>query len=316
MKRLRACLVSVLTIFFAQAPAQALDKFVIASGAFGNWQTAPPHMGKVAGIFEKHGLDVDVLWTEGGGESLQAVASGSADVGVGLGLSAVMAAYQKGAPVRPIGNTSTGPDLYWYVPAQSPLQSLKDAQGKSIAYATLGSSGYIALIGMQKLYNVKLNMVATGGPAATYTQVMSGQVDIGWANPPFGFEQRKKGLIRVLARESELPEFLDQTSRVLIANLGALRNKPKQMEAFRLAYAETIEWMYSGAQAMQAYSDFSKVPLDIAQQVIDEFWPKKAVLMTTLGGVDFAMRDAVEMKLMKEPLTKPQLEDFFAFYAK
>jgi len=309
---LSACIAPIL----AASTAQALERFVIASGAFGNWQTAPPHMGKVSGIFQKHGLDVEVLWTEGGGESLQAVVSGSADVGVGLGLSAVLAAYQKGAPVRPIGNTSTGPDLYWYVPAQSPIKSLKDADGKSIAYATIGSSGYVALLQMAKLYNVNLKLTATGGPATTYTQVMSGQVDIGWANPPFGFEQRKAGLIRVVARESELPDFLDQTSRVLIANVKALKDKPKQMAAFRAAYAETIEWMYSGPEAMKAYSEFSKVPLDIAHQVIEEFWPKKAILMTSLGGVDAAMRDAVEMKLMKEPLSPAQQAEFFAYYAK
>ena len=309
---LSACIAPIL----AASTAQALERFVIASGAFGNWQTATPHMGKVSGIFQKLGLDVEVLWTEGGGESLQAVASGSADVGVGLGLSAVLAAYQKGAPVCPIGNTSTGPDLYWYVPAQSPIKSLKDADGKSIAYATIGSSGYVALLQMAKLYNVKLKLTATGGPATTYTQVMSGQVDIGWANPPFGFEQRKAGLIRVVARESELPDFLDQTSRVLIANVKALKDKPKQMAAFRAAYAETIEWMYSGPEAMKAYSEFSKVPLDIAHQVIEEFWPKKAILMTSLGGVDAAMRDAVEMKLMKEPLSPAQQAEFFAYYAK
>jgi len=315
MKRLKI-LSAVVASFFAASTAQALDKFVIASGAFGNWQTSPPQMGKVSGIFEKHGLDVEVLWTEGGGESLQAVASGSADVGVGLGLSAVMAAYQKGAPIRPIGNTSTGPDLYWYVPTHSPIKSLKDADGKSIAYATIGSSGYVALRQLAKLYQVNLKLAATGGPAATYTQVMSGQVDIGWANPPFGFEQRKAGLIRVVALESELLDFRDQTSRVLLANLKVLQNKPKQVAAFRAAYAETIEWMYSGPDAMKAYSDFSKVPFDIAQQVIEEFWPKKAVLMSSLGGVEAAMRDAVEMKLMKEPLTPAQQAEFFAYYAK
>ncbi len=316
MKRPFLLTATAVAFLFAGSGAQALDKFVIASGAFGNWQTAPPHMGQVSRIFEKHGLDVEVLWTEGGGESLQAVASASADVGVGLGLSAVMAAYQKGAPIRPIGNTSTGPDLYWYVPTNSPIKSLKDADGKSISYATIGSSGYVALLQMAKLYNVNLKLTATGGPAATYTQVMSGQVDIGWANPPFGFEQRKNGLIRVVARESELPDFLDQTSRVLIANINTIKNKHKQMEAFRAAYAETIEWMYSGPEAMKAYSDFSKVPLDIANQVIEEFWPKKAILMTSLGGVDAAMRDAVEMKLMKEPMAKAQQDEFFAYYAK
>jgi NitT/TauT family transport system substrate-binding protein len=161
---------------------------------------------------------------------MQAVASGSADIGVGLGLGAVMSAYQKGAPLRPIGNTSTGPDLYWYVPTNSPIKSLKDAGGKTIAYATGASSGFVALQALGKMYGVDMKLTPTGGPAATLTQVMSGQIDIGWANPPFGFEQRKQGLIRVIAREAELPGLDNQTSRVLIANLGAINSKAKAME--------------------------------------------------------------------------------------
>ncbi|MDB5642087.1 MAG: sulfonate transporter [Hyphomicrobiales bacterium] len=309
--------VAALAVFVSTtAFASAQDKLIIASGAQGNWRTSPPFLGNHAGIFAKHGLDVQVLWTQGGGETMQAVASGSADIGVGLGLVAVMSAYQKGAPLRPIGNTSTGPDLYWYVPASSPIKSLKDAGGRSIAYATGGSSGFVALQALSKLYGVDMKLTPTGGPAATLTQVMSGQIDIGWANPPFGFEQRKKGLIRVVAREAELPGLDNQTSRVLIANLTALKNRPKVMEKFRAAYAETIDWMYASPDAMPAFSAFSGVPLDIAIQVVEEFWPKKAVLMTSLGGVDAVMRDGVEMKFLNAPLSKSQLDDFFAHYQK
>ena len=53
----------------------------------------------------------------------------------------VMGAFAKGAPVRAIANSTTGADdLFWYVPASSPIHSLKDAAGKTIAYSTTGSS--------------------------------------------------------------------------------------------------------------------------------------------------------------------------------
>ena len=297
-------------------PALAQEKVTVAAGAQGNWETAAADLGKRSGIFARHGLDVNVLWTQGGGETQQAVVSGSADIGIGLGLGAVMSAYQKGAPLRPIANASTGPDLYWYVPAASPIRSLKDAAGKSMAYSTVGSSSYVALAALGKMYGIDVKPVATGGPAATYTQVMSGQVDIGWAGPPFGFAQQKAGQIRVVAREAELADFQNQTARVMVSSLPALEAKRALIDRFRAAYAETIEWMYASPDAMPAYAAFSGVPVDISTQVRDEFWPKKALLITSLGGVDVAMRDAVEMKFLREPLTKAQLDEFFAFYAK
>jgi NitT/TauT family transport system substrate-binding protein len=296
--------------------AQAQEKLTIASGAQGNWETAAAELGRSSGIFKKHGLDVQLLWTQGGGETQQAVTAGSADIGIGLGLAAVMSAYTKGAPIRPVANAMTGPDVYWYVPANSPIKSLKDAAGKTVSYSTLGSSTYIAVLGLQKLYGVDFKPVATGSPAATYTQVMSGQVDIGWAGPPFGMDQLKKGLIRVVVREAELPEFQDQTVRVMISNLNFITARPKVLETFRKAYMEVLDWMYSDPAAVKAYSAFSGIPEDIAVQVRDEFFPRNAVNLNRLGGVDFAMKDAVEMKFLKEPLTRQQQDEFFAHYAK
>ena len=294
----------------------AAEKITVASGAQGNWETAAAQLGLQQGIFLKHGLDVQLLWTQGGGETLQAVVSGSADIGIGLGLTAVMAAYVKGAPIRPIANASTGPDLYWYVAAASPIKSLRDAAGKSMAYSTAGSSTQIALLGLRKLYDVDVRPVATGSPQATYTQVMSGQIDIGWAGPPFGIEQLRKGLIRVVVKEEELPELRDQTVRIMAANLTSLQSKKGLIDDYRAAYAETLTWMYSDPAAMAAYSKFSGIAEDIATQVRSEYWPKRSLDLNTLGGVGAAMRDGVGMKFLTTPLQKEQLDEFFSFYAR
>ncbi len=310
--RLSALLLSVAL----SLSAQAQEKITIASGAQGNWETAAAELGRSSGIFKKHGLDVQLLWTQGGGETQQAVTSGSADIGIGLGLAAVMSAYTKGAPVRPVANAMTGPDVYWYVQANSPIKSLKDAAGKSMSYSTVGSSTYIAVLGLQKLYGVDLKPVGTGSPSATYTQVMSGQVDIGWAGPPFGMDQLRKGLIRVVVREAELPEFQNQTVRVMISNLNFIQSRPKALEAFRTAYMEVLDWMYSDPAAVKAYSAFSGISEEIALQVREDYFPRKAVDLNRLGGVDFAMKDAVDMKFIKEPLTRQQQDEFFAHYAK
>src|SRR4051794_35018232 len=82
------------------APANALDTLKLAVGAPNNWDTSIPEIGKRAGIFAKHGLEIDILYTQGGGETLQAVISGSVDIGVAAGIHSVMGAFSKGAPIR------------------------------------------------------------------------------------------------------------------------------------------------------------------------------------------------------------------------
>src|SRR5947209_9303502 len=54
-------------------------------------------------IFKKHGVTQELLYTSGGGETQQAVLSGSVDVGAAAGIMGVLGAYSKGAPVRILG---------------------------------------------------------------------------------------------------------------------------------------------------------------------------------------------------------------------
>src|SRR6202048_1222229 len=108
----------------------------LATGAAANWENQPAPLGQQAGIFKKHGISLEILATQGSGETMQAAIAGSVDVGIGVGTYGVFAAFAKGAPIRAIGNQTTGAhDLYWYVRADSPIRSLK-----SIAFSSTGSS--------------------------------------------------------------------------------------------------------------------------------------------------------------------------------
>src|SRR5690349_18798681 len=184
----------------AAVPASAEDTIKLAVGQRGNWDTSVSEIGQRAGIFKKHGLALEIVYTQGAGETQQAVISGSVDLGIAAGVMGVLSAYYKGAPVRIIGAETTGAnDLYWYVKADSPIKSLKDTDGKTLGYSTNGSSTHGIVTAFIKENDLKAKPTATGGPAANLTAVMSDQVDVGWAAPPFGLDQLDKGDIRRIA---------------------------------------------------------------------------------------------------------------------
>ncbi len=190
----------MLTLFAVAAGARprhqllAQETLKIAAGQRGNWDTSISEMGQRAGIFKKHGLNLEILWTQGSGETQQAVLAGSVDIGVGTGIMGALSAFAKGAPVRIIGAETTGAaDLYWYVPSTSPIKSLKDTNDKTIAYSTNGSSTHGIVTAFIRQYDLKAKTAATGGPAPTLTQVMTGQIDVGWSAPPFGLQQMDEG---------------------------------------------------------------------------------------------------------------------------
>jgi len=290
--------------------ADAQDTLKIAAGQRGNWDTSVVEVGQRAGIFKKHGLVLEVLWTQGAGETQQAVISGSVDIGVATGIMGVLSAFSKGAPVRVISAETTGAsDLYWYVQSTSPIKSLKETDGKTIAYSTNGSSTHGIVTAFIKQYDLKAKPVATGGPPATLTQVMSGQIDVGWAAPPFGLQQQDEGKIRVIASGNDASVFKGQTVRLNITTLQTLQSKKVQLDRFMKAYRETVDWMYSDTAALKTYAEFVGISEPMAKRVRDGYFPKEAVNPDRIVGLDTIVNDAVALKYTASPLTKEQLSE-------
>src|SRR3989442_12210614 len=182
----------------------AADALKLAIGQREIWHGSVASLGKRAGTFQRHGIELEILYTEGAGQTMQAVISGSVDIGVAVGTLGVMGAYAKGAPIRIIGAESTGEDAYWYVRADSPVKSMADMNGRTIAFSTVGASTHSHVLGLVEKYKVNAKPLATGGFPGTFTQVMSGQVDAGWSAPPYAMEALRKGEIRIIARAVEL----------------------------------------------------------------------------------------------------------------
>ena len=174
-----------IAVALAVAPASAEDQLKVAIGQINNWENQAPTLGQDAGIFKKHGLVLENVGTQGAGETIQAVISGSADIGAGVGVAGVMRAFSKGAPVRILAPMFTGTgDIYWYVKADSKIQSLKDATAENtIAYSTNGSSSNNIVVAFVSELGAKAKPTATGGPAghAYRRDVRSGRHRLGGA---------------------------------------------------------------------------------------------------------------------------------------
>src|ERR1700722_12572012 len=120
--------------------ALAEDTLKVAIPQKGAWDAGLVELGQRGGIFKKHGLVLDTLYTAAGPESIQALIGGSIDVAAASGVSAAIGTFGKGAPIRIISSEMPGaPDLYWYVPADSPIKTVQDFNGKSIAFSAVGS---------------------------------------------------------------------------------------------------------------------------------------------------------------------------------
>jgi len=304
-------IIAALFALAVAAPAgQAADTLKLAVGAPGNWDTCIPAVGERAGIFRKHGLELELLYTQGGGETLQAVISGGVDIGIAAGTGGVMGAFAKGAPLRIIAAGVTGAsDLYWYVPANSPIQSFRDIAGKTVAYSTNGASTHVTLLALLKHYDVKARPIAAGAGAVTLTEVMSGQIDVGWASPPIGLDALDEGKIRLIARGSDVPATRDQTVRVHVVNANVLAARPDAIDRFVQAYREAYGFLYDDPAAPGYFSELSKVSEKLAIQIRDKFLPRDAMQPDRVTGIDATMADAIDFKVLSAPLSRSQIDD-------
>ena len=292
-------------------PACADDLLKLTIGQRGNWDTAIAQLGTKAGIFKKHGIELEMIYTSGSGETLQPVIAGSVDAGLAVGTLGAIAAYAKGAPVRIIGAQATGAADYWYAKTSSPVKKLADLTDKNtIAFSTNGSSTQSVVRAFIDEFKLKAKPMATGNPAATLTAVMTGQVDVGWASPPFGLKEIEEGKTRVVARATDAALVRGQTIRVIVANTDTLARRRDAIGRFMRGYRETIDYMYGdNPQVMKDYAEFVGVTEAMAKRVRDDFFPKSLLDPGEIHGLDSLMAEAVTLKFIATPLTKEQIAE-------
>ena len=304
------CVVATAVALLSLPPnASAEDTLKLATAHRGAWESAAPELGQLTGIFKKHGIVLDLNYTQTDGETESRVISGNADVGLAVGSMGVLRAYSRGAPVRIIGANTTGAANYWYVPTTSAIKTIKDMVGKSIAYSTNGSSNHYDALDLIKQYRLKARVLPTGGAAATFNEVMLGHVDVGWATPPFGIDAIDQGKIRIVARANDVSTIRGKTISVAITNADALQKRKDVLARFMQAYRETIAWMYADPAALKRYAEFAGVSEGFAQRLRDEFFTKDMLSPDKINGLSAIIKDAITLRYIQTSLSRKEVAE-------
>jgi NitT/TauT family transport system substrate-binding protein len=309
MRRLVVMMLGVLSLAGMTQVAAAEDTLKVAIPQKGAWDAGLAELGQRGGIFKKHGLNLDILYTAAGPESIQALIGGSIDVAAASGVSAAIGTFGKGAPIRIISSEMTGaPDLYWYVPVDSPIHSIQDLNGKTIAFSAVGSSSHASVLALIAQYHLTAKPQPTGNIAATITQTMTGQVDVGFGAAPFGLDLVEAGKTRIIATGNDVDALRTQVVRVNLTGAQTLQNKHDALVRFMQAYRETVDWMYSSPEALKIYGEYSGLPESIVERVV-KLIPKEALQTDEVKNLDAVMASAVAQKFLSAPLTPDQVKE-------
>jgi ABC-type nitrate/sulfonate/bicarbonate transport system substrate-binding protein len=178
-----------------------------------------------AKLFEKHGLDAEVITMNGSGISSKALIGGSIDIAP-IATPTVINADLAGADMAILAHTMPG--VVHALMVKPEIKRVEDLKGKKIAVSTLGSltDFLVRYIAKKKGLNPDrdLTLIQTGGDSERIVALKSGVVDgAAMGHPGYGMAQKLGfSMLWDSAREVDYP-WMEITTRR--ANIKADREK-------------------------------------------------------------------------------------------
>lgn len=193
-----ACLIGFATwVSLAQAQDRSLKKirWGVTAISASNWI---PWIAKEAKIYEKNGLDVELILLRGSGQTSAAIVSGSI-FGAPVTTPTVMLADLGGADLVTVAHTVPGVQTKLLVRPE--IKRPEDLKGKRVGISSLGSLGDFLERYIMRKYGLEpgrdVILISVGGPPETLQALMSGAVDGGSLSYPVNAAAEKQGF-RVL----------------------------------------------------------------------------------------------------------------------
>jgi NitT/TauT family transport system substrate-binding protein len=171
-----------------------LEKLRLTYSAIGGSQ-ASVWIPYEAGIFKKHGLDVELLYVGGGGTAAQVVQSGEVPIGIFTG-GAVVNSNLGGGDLVVIASSMNV--MTFALMARPEIRRVEDLKGKKIGITRFGSATDFGLRYVEGQWPIKRQrdfaVIQIGGMPEQLTALRSGALDAAVLNVELAILARKEGL--------------------------------------------------------------------------------------------------------------------------
>lgn len=237
--------ISLFTLFFlspALAAAQAkpaLEKLRFVYSAIGGSQSSVwiPYE---AGIFRKHGLDIELLYVGGGGRAAQVVQSGEVPIGIFTGGAVINSNLAGGDLVVVASGMNVIPFSLMVRPE---IRQIEELKGKRIGISRFGSATDFALLYSEEKWPIKRGrdfaVMQMGGMPEMMAALKSQGLDAATLNPEFTILARREGfkeLVDMSALGLHFPTSAIGTTRAFI------RKNENAVRKFVRAFVEGIHY--------------------------------------------------------------------------
>jgi NitT/TauT family transport system substrate-binding protein len=191
-------------------------------------------------IFEKHGIEIELVKVKSSAEAAAAVASGQADVAamVPEGVVAVVAA---GSKMKMIGNLLHEVQHRLEVPAS--VKTAKDLAGKKVGVVGPGNGGEIlakAYLAENGVDPSQVTFVATGPQPAQLAALTTGQIEGAMLVPPYDLKAESAGMHPLSILRDDFPKI---PAQVFASSDRSLAANTESVKKFMAAATESANWV-------------------------------------------------------------------------
>ena len=238
----RSATVVAFLLFFAAAPLWAQTKRIpVAYSAISATQTGF-YLTKEMGIFEKNGLNVDMVYVAGGTRIAQALIAGEFPVALAGG--AIVNANLAGGDIAVVGGVVNVPSFYVYVVPS--IKKPEDLRGKALGITTYGSSTDFTLRYLVRKWGLEpdrdVKIIQAGGQPEILAGMQAGALQGGNLSSPGDFKARKLGF-------TMLADFknvgLDYPTVSLVSTRSYIKKDPATVKRFISAYSEGAHRLFT-----------------------------------------------------------------------
>jgi NitT/TauT family transport system substrate-binding protein len=235
----------VAALTFALSPARAQTKVRVGQPQAGTFQFVPLQVGSEAGIFKKHGIDVEISDFGGGPRVQQALTAGSIDIAIGSGPE--LALVVKGAPEIAVAAFADAPySVLLAVLKDSPVKKAEDLKGKTVSVSSKGSLTYWLAQELSRQLgwgSDGFTVAPLGTTAAQAAALKTRQIDGMIVEANAGYRMEEDGTGRVLV------QFGDRIKTfhiyVFYARQDFAEKSPDAVRGFLAGWFETIAYMHA-----------------------------------------------------------------------
>jgi NitT/TauT family transport system substrate-binding protein len=307
-------LLLLLSLLWNSSAIAQLTKISVGYSAISGDQL-PAWVAKETGIFEKNGLDVQLIFFTGGTTAVMALVSADTPISQVAGAAVVNSALAGSDSVLIVGGITS---LNYYLMAQPQIKTPEQLKGGSVAISRFGSaSDFIARFALSKIGltpGKDVTLVQIGSTSARMDATLTGRVQATVINPPASFIAEKRGMT-VLADLPKLGLVYQHTSAATTKKY--IREHPDIVRRYVKSQVEAVHRIYTDKEtSMKVLSKY--FGRGVEREILEKTWQNllndsvlprkqypslegiKTILATEAKGKPGKPEDFVDMSFIRE----------------